>query len=58
METEFHFLPHYLQIASFFIHGDLYNEKKATFLEVCKCSRCRVAKSEFPKEMKVVTHKI
>ena len=40
MENRFSFMPNYLQIASFFVHGETCNQQESMiFLAVCKCSR-------------------
>ena len=39
MENAFSFMPNYLQMASFFIHGKTFNKQESMiFLAVCKSS--------------------
>ena len=43
MENGLSFMPNYLQMASFFVHGETYEKQKSMiFLVVCKRSRLRL----------------
>ena len=40
MENGLSFMPDYLQMASFFVRGETFNQQESMiFLAVCKCSR-------------------
>ena len=40
MENEFNFMPKYLQMVSFLVHGETFNQQNSMiFLVVYKCSR-------------------
>ena len=40
MEYGFSFMPYYLHLASFFVHGEFFNQQEPMiFLTVCRCSR-------------------